>query len=479
MSTTVRDVGPFEKLVSFSIPETEIEAAKAHTVRRLSREVNIRGFRPGKAPRPLVEAAVGASRLRSEAIDDLLPDRIGQMLGEMELVPAVAPELEKLDNTLTGIDIEVRVTLWPELDDIPVHEGRSITVGSPEVTEEEIDAQIDRIRLQFAELDTVDRPIADGDFAAIDISAQNEGLPVPDATAEQLLYEVGSGRFIDGIDVHLIGAAGGDTVTFDGQLPPGFGEGASQTVTFTIKVTEVRQRRLPELVDSWVEEISEFASVEELRVNLEEQMEATKRRSAAVEFRQRALDELVDQILIELPDRLIRVEMEELLHRFGHRLSTQNVSFDDYFRVTGITQAQFTDDLRLQADRSLRTRLLLEGVARRHRIEVTPEELAGVIESVAARSERPEQARAALAGGPQRMSLMGDILRDKAFNAIIAGAAPVDQNGQPVELFVDDAPELEAENPMLEGEIFEGEILEGEMVEGEIFEAEVVEAKER
>lgn len=480
MTATVVDAGPFEKLVKFTLSEEELERAKTAAARRLAKDLKIKGFRPGKAPRPIVEATVGRERLRSEAIEEALPAKLGEALAEVELEPAVTPSLESVEEGEEGVEVEVRVTLWPSLEGIPSYEGRTVEVGSVEVTDEELDAQIDRMRDQFAQVEPVDRPAAEGDYVTIDIGAVHDGQPVEEATAKELLYEVGSGGFIEGIDAVLVGVAAGDHVEFEGRLPEGFGDKAGLGVTFEVDVHDVRAKVLPELTDEWVSEVTEFETVEELRTSLAARLEEFKKRRLAALFREKALEQLVSEVTVELPEALIRAEMDEILHRFAHRLEEQGISLDDYFRVTGQDQQAFVDDLRAQADRSLRTRLLLEAVAADAGLEVGDEELESIVASIAAQATEPEAFRAAFAGSAQEQSLIGDILRSKALDAIVAGATPVDEEGRPVDLTI---PDEEEHGPADGEDVVAGDVVEAEVVEpgptgGAMVEAEIVDEQE-
>jgi trigger factor len=466
VTATVTDAGPFEKLVTFTVEHHELEAAASRTARRLSQEIRIKGFRPGKAPRPIVEATVGKERLRSETIDDLLPSKVAEVLVGQGLEPAVSPRLERLDDVLGGgVEVEVRVTMWPTLDELPEYAGRQIEVGSPDVTDEELTTQVDRIREQFAALEPADRPAADGDYVTIDLAASHSGEPVPEASASDLLYEVGSDGFLEGIDDVLVGASAGDTVGFDGTLPAGFGDRAGLEVAFSVTVKDVKAKVLPDLTDEWVSEITEFETVSDLEADLRERIGDIKRRSLASRFRESALGMLVDEVQIELPDALVRAEMDELLHRFAHRLQEDGISLEDYFRVTGLSEDAFVADLRAQAERSIRTRLVLEAVADQEGVEVPDDELRTVVEVVALQSEQPDQVRAAFSGTPREQSLRGDILRSKALDALVALATPVDEHGNPVDLTVSEAaPPAEVEAEVVEGEIVDA-IVEGEVIE--------------
>jgi trigger factor len=442
MTTSVREVGPFERVITFDLSEAEIGAAMGRTARRLSRELKLKGFRPGKAPRPVVEAAVGADRLRSETVDDLVPERLQALLEELSLIPAVPPTLERLEEADPGVEVEVRVTLWPSLETTPRYRDRQVEVSSPEVTDDEVDRNLDRMREQFASLETADRPAGVGDFVSIDIEAATDGEEVGDASARELLYEVGSGGLVEGIDARLEGMEAGQRLVVDSVLPAGFGERAGRPASFTLIVHEVKAKVLPELDDEWVSEVTEFSTVDELRNALAAQLGGIKRRAAVDHFRRRALENLVDETEVVLPEALIRKEMDDLLHRFVHRLQEREVTFEEYLRVTGLDQEVFLEDLRGQADRSIRTRLVLESVARAEGVEVAPEETSAVVELLAARARRPEQVRRALGGTLQEQALRGDILRNKALAAVIAGARPVDEQGNPLDL---DEPVVEAE----------------------------------
>jgi trigger factor len=405
----------------------------------------------------VVERAVGPDRLRSEVIDDLVPDRLVVLLEEADLVPALRPTLERLEEEGDGVAVEVRVTLWPTLDSVPSYKDHPVELPPLEVTEEELDQALERMRDQYASLETADRAAAPGDYVSVDVSATVDGEPLPEAEAHEVLYEVGSGGLLEGADAHLEGKAAGEDATFDSVLPSGFGDRSGQSATFTVKVNEVKGKILPELDDEWVSETTEFETVEELSNALASQLALAKKRRIAVLFRQRALDSLVDGVEIELPEGLVRAEMDTILHRFVHRLHESGIKLDDYLRVTGITQDGLLADLRGQADRSIRTQLVLESVASAEDVEVSAEEMRAVVDSLAARSQRPDKIRRALSQGRQEDALRGDILRNKALAAIMAGAQPVDADGTPI-----DIAEVE----------FEAEVVEDEPVEADIVASE-------
>jgi len=463
MTTTVTETGPFERIVRFQLTEDQIAEAKKGAARRLSREVKIKGFRPGKAPLPIVESTVGADRVRREAIDDLLNPTLSVVLDEEEIQPALNPELEALDEVEGGgVEVEVKVTLWPTID-LPNYKDRRIEVTNPEVTEEDMDRQVTRMLEQFATVEEVDRPAGKGDFVSIDVEATRDGEPVDDTNASDLLYEVGSGMFIEGLDDHLVGVAAGDEISLEAPLPEGFGNHAGETVTFSIKVHEVKERVLPGLDDDWVDENTEFETVEELTSALRDGLASAKHRAVSREFREKAVETLRDQIEVDLPERLVRAEMDNQLHRFAHRLEENELTLDDYFKASGVTQDAFVADLREQAELSLRNRLLLEAIAVAEDIEVTAEDLAQALRNLAATSDDPTAFLEAFRESGQELALASDIVRERALAAILDNATPVDEDGDPVDLSTE-VNEVEAEivEDTVEGEVVSAEIVEEE-----------------
>jgi trigger factor len=317
---------------------------------------------------------------------------------------------------------------------------------------------------QFAVVEEVERPAGEGDFVSIDISATRDRETVEEANASDLLYEVGSAMFIEGIDEQLTDKSAGDVVTFDGPLPQGFGDLAGVDVTFKVVVQEVKERILPDLTDEWVEENTEFETADELTAELRERLSDAKLRAVYRQFGELAMKTLRDQLEVEIPEALIRAEMDNHLHRFVHRLEENELTLDDYFQASGIERNVFVDDLREQATTSLQNQLILEAVAEAEGIEITDEDMSTAIQGLAMQSEDPSAFIRAFAESGQELALASDILRNRAMDAILSGTNPVDENGAPVDL------------ELIVNEV-EAEIVEAEPVEGEVV-AELVEEEE-
>lgn len=460
--TTVTEAGPFERLVKFQLTDEQINEAKKGAARKLAKEVKIHGFRPGKAPLPIVEATLGADRVRQEAIDDLLNPTLTDVLEAEEIRPAVNPELSSMDDVDGGVEVEVKVTLWPTID-LPNYKDRKVEVTDPEVTDEDVDAQINRMLEQFATVEEVDRSAGEGDFVSIDVGAVADGQPIEETQATDLLYEVGSGLFIEGMDDQMSGASAGDEITFDAPLPDGFGDRAGEVVTFNVTVNEVKERILPELDDEFVDENTEFETVDEFTSSLREQLADAKLRAVSREFAEKALSTLREQVEVDLPEALVRAEMDTHLHNFLHRLEEAEVTLEDYFNASGTSQEDFLSDLRSQAELSLLNRLVLESVVEKEELDLTEEDMTEAIQALAAQSEDPVAYLNAFRESGQELALASDILRNRALDIIMSNAKPVDEDGNEIDLSLE-VPEVEAElvDDAVEAEVVSAEILEEE-----------------
>jgi len=443
MTVTITESAPFERIVRFPLTDDEINAAKAGAARKLADEIKVSGFRRGKAPLPVVEATVGADRVRREAIDLLLPAALRDVLSEEEIIPAIAPELTSLDDVDGGVEVEVTVTLWPEID-LPNYRDRTIEVTNPAVSEERLDTEIAGILEEHATVEEVGRAAAAGDYVSINVEATRGGDPVEAAKVDDLLYELGAGDYIEGIDAALEGGEAGDEVELVAPLPEWLGDESGEEALFKVKVNEVKELALPDLDDEWVDENTEFETVGELRETLKEAVTKARLHAVAREYGDKALSTLRDQVDVELPEALVRAEMDNRLHNLTHRLDEAEATLDDYLRSTGFTPDEFIAAIERQAETALRNQLVLEAVAEAEEIEVTEEDLTSALGALAAESGDPaafiDEYREA--GAPRAVARA--ILRDKAMGAILSNAQPVDEDGTPLDLSVH-MPEVEAE----------------------------------
>jgi len=436
VQTQVTEAGPFERLLKIQLGEDELEAAKTAAAIKLSKQMKVKGFRPGKVPRQIVERMVGADALRSEAIDEALPEAVGNALEAEDLTPVTRPAITAIEDIDGGgVEVDVVITLWPSVEAVPDFAGRKVEVDFAAVTQEAIDEQVDRLRGQYATLEDVDRTAGEGDFVMIDLSAAVDGEVIDDAGATDLLYEIGSASFVEGLDTLLDGVSVDETVQGPGTLPDGFGDHGGEQVELSAVVKAVRTKNLPEVTDDWVQEVSEFDTVDELvsmlRHNMTEMAKATARNA----FQDRVMIDLSEDLSLELPQSLIDTEAEASIHNLAHRLQEQGIELENYLKITGQSQEDFIEDSKTQAVRTLKTRVLLEGVAKVESIEVGDEEILEAVSALASQAKmNPEELFRQLEADGRLDTLSDDILRRKALEAIMSGVVAVDEDGNTIDL---------------------------------------------
>jgi trigger factor len=429
--------------LSVELDESEFSSAIDAAFRKISREVRIKGFRPGKAPRRLVEAQVGLDVARQEAIRDALPGYYERALRENDIEPIAAPEID-----ITSADTDPTMAFDAVVEIMPTvsvagYGGLRVVLPNLTISEEEVDTRVDRTRDQFAELVTVERPARDGDNVSIDrkVTQGTETL----AAADDELYEVGNGRFGPEMDDHLRGSKPGDILTFDVHHEQ-VGE-----VSFTILVKEVREKILPELTDEWASEASEFDTVEEMRAKYRQELEAVRKLEAAMQIRDKVIEALIELVDDEIPEALVAPEMERRLRSLSHRLSHQGVDIAGFLQSLGESQEAFVAELRTEATNAVKADLGLKAVAEAEEVEVTDEEVDQEIEDLARQTKKnPKAVRKELENEDQLPAVRSGIRKTKALEWLIAHTEFVDEEGQVIdrsELTTPtfDAPEAPAE----------------------------------
>ncbi|MEO9223841.1 MAG: trigger factor, partial [Acidimicrobiales bacterium] len=254
MKTSVESLEGNKVKVSVEVPETEFESEIDAAFRRLAREVRIPGFRPGKAPRRILEARLGSDAAREEALRHSVPEYYAQAVRDEDVDVIAAPELEITGGADDGpIAFDAVVEVRPVVT-VGGYDSLRVTVPGPDPSEEDIEHQIEHLREQFADLQTVDRAAADDDHVRIDIEGTQDDEPVSGLTAEDYLYPVGSGTVVPELDENLRGAKAGDTIEFVAEHP----QPDEAPVSFTLAVKEVKEKVLPDADDAWAAEASEF-----------------------------------------------------------------------------------------------------------------------------------------------------------------------------------------------------------------------------
>ncbi len=446
MRSTVETLEGNKVKVVVELEEAEFEKDLDAAFARLAKEVRLPGFRPGKAPRKVLEARIGQGYARDEAFREALPTYYSEAVKEHEVDVIAPPEIDITAGQETGaVAFDAVVEVRPSIE-VDGYQDLEIELPDLTVSEEDVDEAVDRMRAQFSDLETVDRPAKEGDRVVIDIAAVHEGEPIPGMTTDDYNYEVGSGATgLDEIDEHLTGASAGDELEFTAAHPD---EDEDEPIEFSITVNEVQETVLPEPTDEWVEENSEFETLEELRADYRSKMQRSRIAQAQTVRRNKlaeAISEMVDDELV--PEAMIDGEVESRIQDMAMRLQAQGISFEQYMQFSGQDRDSMLSEIRTQATMSAKLDLALRAIAAQESIEVTDDELDEELVEVAERFDRSVEAvRAELVEAGQLPAVRSDLLKNKTLDWLIERAKLVDEDGQAVSADALDMPdEVESE----------------------------------
>jgi trigger factor len=436
-----------------AIPASEFDKAIDAAFRKLASEVKIPGFRPGKAPRKLLEARFGPDLARREALQDALPGYYAEAVDAEELDAIAPPEIDITAGEEAGdVEFDAVVEIRPVVM-LDGYAGLTVEVPSPAVGDDAVDAQVASLRDRFADLTESAAPLTDGDYAEIDIKGYVHNEEIDGLTATDFLYEVGSELVVAKLDEELRGKRPGDILKFNDTLPERFGDRAGDEVSFQVLVKDAKRKVLPDVDDDWASEVSEFDTVDELRSDIRKRLELVGTFQAQMTARDKVLEAAAELVDIELPDALVQQEMERRLHDLAHRLEAQGANLAQYLEATGQPQEAFVDTVRQSAIGAVRADLALRAIVAQEEIEVAEDELDAEIAQLAERmEEKPAKVRRDLDRRGLLEAVRSDVARRKALQVLVDRATIVDEAGNPLDLTPPTSDEPENEHPEPEEE---------------------------
>ena len=451
MKTSVEPLEGNKVKVYVEVDEQELDAAIDKAFKKLAHEVNIPGFRRGKVPRRVLEARIGSEVGRSEALRESVPEYYMSAVRENEVDVIAPPEIEITDGEEEGpVCFEAVVEIRPTVT-VAGYGSLRVAIDNPEPTDEEIDAQLDRLRNQFGELETVERPAEDGDFVTIDVQGFQDGEPLDQLTAEDYSYEVGSGGILPEVDEQLRGAGAGETLEFDAAMPGATPPAATDdedadadededaadetpNLQFVITVKEVKHKVLPDLDDAFANDASEFETLDALKENLRERSRNVKKVQAQMALREKtgeALSELVEE---EVPDALVNNEVSQRLQDLSMRLQAQGLDLDTWVAMSGRPPEDIVEELRATATQAVKVDLALRAVAEAEGIECTDDDLEAEYAQLAARMNlKTKDVRKQFERADQVPAVRSDIKNRKAFDLLLERVEIVDIDGKTID----------------------------------------------
>ena len=424
MKYKVKKVGDFENSIEINIDFEDLDSKKEQAITKISGSLKVKGFRPGKIPKNIVIREVGEDYILEEAVDLYLPEQIFDILQKEEINPAVRPVVKDLKKEKKSFKVDVLITLWPTLSKLPKL-NQKVEVESITPTEEEINEQIERIKLQFGEVEKVERPSKASDYLLVNISSIENGTEVKEFNYQDYLYELGSNTLTPAMDLKLEGVSSGAIIKFNDDIPT-LGK---SNVEITVLVKEIKQKVMPELTDEWVSSVTEFDTVVEMNEEIVKNIEDAKKRQVANQYQGLLTSKIIDESKLELPEQLIIAEMDSILQNFMNELKQNNIKIEDYLKITGLTEESLQEDLKNQATRNLSMVVILDKVAEDENLKLDEKEVQYIDEYIGTLDEG-DQVEAA----SRRLNLESESLRNKAMIHVLKQGVSVDANGEKVYL---------------------------------------------
>ncbi|MGH3861296.1 trigger factor [Actinokineospora sp.] len=444
MKSTVEHLSPTRVRINVEVPFDELKPNFDRAYRKLASQVRIPGFRPGKAPARVIESRIGRAPILDEVVNEAIPAKYMEALTAVEVKALGQPDIEvtKLedgDHLAFTAEVDVR----PDLT-IPAFGEFAVTVDDLELADSEVDEQLDELRARFGTLTGADRPVESGDFVSIDLSATVDGKDVEEAKTSGLSYEVGSGELIDGIDEALLGAAVGEPKHFTTTLVAG--EFAGKEADVAVTVQSVKVRELPEADDDFAQLASEFDTIEELRVDLHERLTRVKKMQQGVQARDKVLEALLETVEVPLPEKVVEAEVDSRQHDAVHSFDHDQDKLNEFLATQDQTREDFDTEVRADAEKAVRTQLILDSIAEAEQVQVNDGELTERIIYQAQRfGVSPDEYVQRAQQSGQLGAIFADVRRGKALASVVRQATVTDASGNKVdleELFgkVEDAP---------------------------------------
>ncbi|MBE0446766.1 MAG: trigger factor [Actinobacteria bacterium] len=372
-------------LLRVEVPADTFGKAIDEAYKKISNQLVIPGFRKGKVPKPVIDSRVGKQSVQEEALQSALPSYYIDALKDVDIEPIDQPEVDIVQiEESKPLIFTAKVKVKPEVK-LGDYKGTEIEKPSAEVTEEEIDEQIETLRDNFANLEPVeDRSVKEGDFVLIDFEGFIDDEPFEGGSAEDYLLEVGSKTFIPGFEEQLIGMSKGESKEIEVAFPDDYGSEqlAGKEARFKVSLKEIKEKKLQELDDDFAKQVG-FDTVDELRSDIREKVREAKRKYANTEVRRIIVDKVTDAAEVEVHDVMVERELDEMLKDFSSDVKRQGLELNQYLEMTGTTVEDLHNEWRDRAEDRVKSRLVLEAISEAENVEVSPEDVDNEIKKAA------------------------------------------------------------------------------------------------
>ena len=433
MKSAVETLSPTRAKLTVEVPFEELKPSLDAAYKKIAQQINIPGFRRGKVPPMVIDRQVGRGTVLDEAINDVLPKKYVEALQENDLQPLAQPEIEvtKFEDN-EALEFTAEVDIRPEIT-VPDYDGLEAEVEDVEVTDADVEEQVQALRERFGTLSDVERAAADGDFVVIDLKATKDGEVLEGAEVAGMSYQVGRGGMLDGLDEALTGMSAGDEKTFTSQLVGG--DLVGEEVEVTVAVSQVQEQELPEVDDDFAQLASEFDTAEELTADVRERLGRGKRLEQAAAARDAVLEVLLDKVEVPLPETMVTDELNARRQNIEQQLAYAGITMEKYLEDEGQTVEEFEAELDRRVRDAVAAQFILDEIAKKEELGVEQNELSQHLVRRAQQSgQDPQEFANHMFEHNHIPDLVQEILRGKALATIVETAVVKDASGNVVEL---------------------------------------------
>lgn len=425
MSVQVETLEKSMAKLTIEVSAEEFETALDKAYKKNKNKISLPGFRKGKAPRAMIEKMYGTGVFYEDAANDLIPNAYESAAKESELEIVAQPSID-----VTQIEkgkpfiFTATVAVKPEVT-LGEYKGIEVEKKTAEVTDEELQAEIDKVRESNSRMITVDdRAVQDGDITTIDFEGFVDGEPFEGGKGEDYPLTIGSHSFIDNFEEQLIGKNIGEETEVNVTFPEQYQaeELQGKPAVFKVTIKEIKVKELPELDDDFAQDVSEFDTVDEYKEDLKKKLLENKEAALKREKEEDVVGKIIENATMEIPDPMVDTQVRQMVQEFSQRIQSQGLSLQQYMQFTGMTPESLTNEIQPQALKRIQSRLVLEAVAAAENIETSDEDLEKELEKMAEMYQMEADKLKELVGEEEKKQIALDLAVQKAVELVVDAA---------------------------------------------------------
>ena len=369
-------------VLTIEVGAEEFEVAVNKAYLKMRGKIAVAGFRPGKAPRKMIEKMYGVEVFYEEAVNIVLPDAYESAVKEQGLDVVGYPDVELVECGAEGVTFKATVSVYPEVK-LGQYKGLEAPKAEVKVMAADVNARLKEMAERNSRLQSVERAVKKGDTATIDFEGFDNGVAFDGGKGENFDLEIGSGSFVPGFEEQLIGMKAGEEKDIDITFPENYTpELAGKPVVFHVKVNEVKVKEVPAIDDEFAKDVSEFDTLKELKADLKKKITAERKEAAQRAFEDALMQKVADGIECEIPQEMIDLQADRMLDGFKQQMASQGIPFEQYLQMTGSTEAEFKSQAYGPAAEQVRMDLAVEAIIKAEGLDASEEEIEAEIKNV-------------------------------------------------------------------------------------------------